>query len=81
MMLKNLGMLLKITLFMLQNLLWMLCNDESLYSIFETIHLLPVLYIYMHIFKVFESERKMLMQNHVLRIFYSETLFSFFVQI
>ena len=38
---------------------------KSAYSIIETIHLLPVLYIYMHIFKVFESERKMLMQNHV----------------
>ena len=64
-MLKNLGMLLKTTLFMLQNLLLMLCNQESLYSIIETIHLLPVLCIYMHIFKVFESGRKMLMQNHV----------------
>ena len=57
-MLKNLGMLLKTTLFMLQNLLFMLCNEESLYSVIETIHLLPVLYIYLHIFKVFESERK-----------------------
>ena len=35
--------------------------QRSLYSIIETIHLLPVLYIYMHIFKVFESECKMLM--------------------
>ena len=50
-------MLLKNTLFMLQNLLWMLYIEESLYSIIETIHLLPVVYIYMHIFKVFESER------------------------
>ena len=27
---KLIGMLLKTTLFMLQNLLWMLCNEESL---------------------------------------------------
>ena len=65
MMLKNLGMLLKTTLFMLQSLLLMLYHEESLYSISETIHFLPTFYIYMHIFKVFESYRKMLMQNHV----------------
>ena len=33
--------------------------------ILETIHLLPVHYINMHIFRVFESERKMHMQTHV----------------
>ena len=35
--------------------------EHGQYSIVEAIHLLPVLYIYMHIFKVFESECKMLM--------------------
>ena len=43
MMLRNLGMLLKTILFMLQNLLLMLFNEENLNSTIETIHLLPVL--------------------------------------
>ena len=34
-------------------------RKSVLYSLIETIHLLPALYINMYIFKVFESERKM----------------------
>ena len=66
-MLKNLCFLLKTIIFMLQNLLLMLCNEENLYSTIETIHLLPVLYMYinMNIFKVFVSELKMHMQTKV----------------
>ena len=63
MMLKNLGILLNFFLFMLQNLLLMLCNQESLHSTIEIILLLPVSYINMHIFKIFESERKMHMKK------------------